>query len=1009
MDQSDLDPGTLPVDETDELYRLIADTIPQIIWSARADGSGEFHNARASEYYGIDASQLAGIGWQAVVHPDDLPGCLASWSKAVADGTPFSFEYRLRRKDGAWRWHLSKGLPLRDRHGNIVRWFGTATDIDDHKRDTERLEAQVRERSEALHASGLRYRQLIEVAPEAIFVHSDERVVLANPAMVLMFGAQSAEQLIGRKVLELVAPGSRQMVAERIRQLYEAPQSVPLAEFEYLRLDGTPFSVEATAISFSYAGRPAAQVVARDITLRKAAERALRESEQRFRALTELSSDWYWEQDADLRFVGTAGRTALRAGISEADHVGKRRWELPRTEILGQSWDEHKAALASRAPFRDLMLTRTAPDGSAHYVSVCGEPRFAANGTFAGYHGVATDVTARHRAESALRETEARLRLTLDSTPGAIYFYDCEERIVMANHGYADLMETPLTDMAGRTIREIAGEEAYAVAEPYIRRALAGEATTYERRRPRKDGSARDLRIDNVPHRDESGQVTGACALIIDITALKESQQALGKSEARFRGLADLWADWYWEQDENYRFTFLSIDLERSADLSTKAALAKTRWELPTIGVTEAQWATHRADLDAHRPFHDFEYRRLNAAGDLIWLSASGVPVFDDTGRFVGYHGIGRNITQRKRAEAALQESEARFRSLTTLSSDFYWETDAEHRFRLLEYGAKHQALHPRQYLIGKTRWEVESTSPDAEGWRKHRATLDAHLAFRDFEFSRSREDGVIFHYSISGEPMFGSAGVFLGYRGVGRDVTERIRGERALRDSERRIRALLRRLTAAQEAERRRIAADLHDFVGQNLTALGVALETFRVVTGEAREIPSAPTLEEMAGLLRDTMDSVRQVMSDLRPPLLDDYGLVAALESHARHFASRTGLAVSVEGERTGLRPAPNVELALFRIAQEALANALKHAGATSARVVLASRPGFLRLSIEDNGSGFAQPSGARAEHRGGWGLPLMRERAEGAGGTLRIEFPARGTRVVAEVPHVDSNHPG
>jgi PAS domain S-box-containing protein len=882
MDQSDLDPGSLPVDETDELYRLIADTIPQIIWSARADGSGEFHNVRASEYYGIDASQLAGVGWQAVVHPDDLPGCLESWNKAVADGTPFSFEYRLRRKDGAWRWHLSKGLPLRDRYGSIVRWFGTATDIEDHKRYAERLDAQVRERSEAL-----------------------------------------------------------------------------------------------------------------------------RESEQRFRALTELSSDWYWEQDAELRFVGTAGRTALRAGISEADHIGKRRWELPRTEILGQSWDEHKAALASRASFRDLMLRRTAPDGSVHYVSVCGEPRFAANGTFAGYHGVATDVTARHRAASALRETEARLRLTLDSTPGAIYFYDCEERIVMANHGYADLMETPLTDMAGRTIREIAGDEAYALAEPYIRRALAGEATTYERRRPRKDGSTRDLRIDNVPHRDESGQVTGACALIIDITALKESQQALSKSEARFRGLADLWADWYWEQDENYRFTFLSIDLERSADLSTKAALGKTRWELPTIGVSEAQWATHRADLDARRPFHDFEYRRLNAEGDLIWLSASGVPVFDDTGRFVGYHGIGRNITQRKRAEAALQESEARFRSLTTLSSDFYWETDAAHRFRLLEYGARHQPLYPRQSLIGKTRWEVESTSPDAEGWRKHRATLDAHLAFRDFEFSRLREDGVIFHYSISGEPMFDSADVFLGYRGVGRDISERIRGERALRESERRIRALLRRLTATQEAERRRIAGDLHDFVGQNLTALGVALETFRAAMGDARE--DAPTFEEMAGLLRDTMDSVRQVMSDLRPPLLDDYGLVAALESHARHFASRTGLAVSVEGERIGLRPAPNVELALFRIAQEALANALKHAGATSAQVVLTSRPGFLRLSIEDNGTGFAQPSGARAEHRGGWGLPMMRERAEAAGGTLRIEFPARGTRVVAEVPHVDSNHPG
>src|SRR5262249_25196929 len=161
----------------------------------------------------------------------------------------------------------------------------------------------------------------------------------------------------------------------------------------------------------------------------------------------------------------------------------------------------------------------------------------------------------------------------------------------------------------------------------------------------------------------------------------------------------------------------------------------------PAIGVSEEQWARHRADLEAHRPFQDFEYKRLNERGEVIWLSASGIPVFDDAGRFAGYQGIGRNITERKRAEAALTESEARFRSLTTLSSDFYWETGVDHRIRQLEYGAKHQPLHQRQYLVGKARWEVESTAPDAEGWRNHRATMDAHLPFRDFEFSRPRHD----------------------------------------------------------------------------------------------------------------------------------------------------------------------------------------------------------------------------------------------------------------------------
>ena len=1006
MDQSDFDPGSLAVEATDELYRLVADTIPQIVWSARPDGSGEFHNARASEYFGIDASRLAGMGWQAMVHPDDLSSCLDSWNKAVADGSLFSIEYRLRRKDGAWRWHLSRGVPLRDRYGKIVRWFSTATDIDDQKRAAELLEAQVRSSNEAWRKSELRYRQLIAVAPDAIFVHSDERIVLANPAMVRLFGARSADSLIGRNVLDLVAPASRELVRERIRQLYETPQSVPLAEFEYVRLDGTQFSVEATAVSFTYAGRPAAQVLARDITGRKTAERALRKSEQRFRALMELSSDWYWEQDAELRFVGTAGRTALRAGISEGDHIGKRRWELPRTEILGTSWEEHKATLAARASFRDLMLKRTARDGSPFYVSVSGEPRYDSSGGFAGYHGVARDVTAQYRAAAALRETESRLRLTLNAVPAAIYFYDCDERIITANHGYAGMMEKRLDEIPGRTIREVAGEEAYARAQLYIRRALAGETTTYERQRQRKDGSTRDLRVHNVPHREESGRVTGACALIIDITDLKETQRALQSSEVRFRGLADLWADWYWEQDEQLRFTYLSPDFERITGLSTVSPVGKTRWEIPTIGVTDEQWAKHRALVDARLPFHDFEMRRVNARGEIVWLSASGVPVFDEDGRFRGYHGIGRNITERKRAETALVESEARFRSLTSLSSDFYWETGPDHRLRQMEYGARHRPLHPRQHLIGKARWEIESTAPDEEGWRKHRATLDTQVPFRDFEFSRSRPDGVIFHYSISGEPMFDTAGAFLGYRGVGRDVTQLLRADRAQRESERRIRALLRRLTATQEAERRRIAADLHDFVGQNLTALGIALETLRGKVPGGADISTFAELEE---LLKDTMDSVRQTMSDLRPPLLDDYGLVSALESHARRFSSRTGLAVAVSGHRLGARPAPNVELALFRIAQEALANALKHAGATCARIALTYHGGFLRLSIEDDGSGFAQPSGARAEHRGGWGLPMMRERAEEAGGTLRIEFPDRGTRVVAEVPHVDSNHSG
>ena len=136
-----------------------------------------------------------------------------------------------------------------------------------------------------------------------------------------------------------------------------------------------------------------------------------------------------------------------------------------------------------------------------------------------------------------------------------------------------------------------------------------------------------------------------------------------------------------------------------------------------------------------------------------------------------------RSLRESKIAEAALRESEGRFRSLTDLSADFYWETDPAHRVLRTRYGENH----PQGGDIGKTRWEVPSTRPDATGWTAHRATLDAHLPFRDFEYARLDAQAIERHLSISGEPVFDAAGRFCGYRGIGRDITARKREETLL------------------------------------------------------------------------------------------------------------------------------------------------------------------------------------------------------------------------------------
>jgi signal transduction histidine kinase len=234
--------------------------------------------------------------------------------------------------------------------------------------------------------------------------------------------------------------------------------------------------------------------------------------------------------------------------------------------------------------------------------------------------------------------------------------------------------------------------------------------------------------------------------------------------------------------------------------------------------------------------------------------------------------------------------------------------------------------------------------------------------------------------------------------RGTIMDVTERKRALETQRANAAQIRDLLRRLVSVQEAERRRFSANLHDLVGQSLSVIGIGLETLRGMLPGTTPQKAEAAIGHMGEMVRETMGAVREVMSDLRPPLLDDYGLTVALEWHAQQLESRTGLRIAVEGDRLDPRPAAEVEVALFRIAQEALTNVAKHAGASQATVALSSGAGRVTLVIEDNGRGIDAAANDPAE--GSWGMAVMRERAVAVGGAMRVESPGRGTRIVVDV---------
>jgi len=219
---------------------------------------------------------------------------------------------------------------------------------------------------------------------------------------------------------------------------------------------------------------------------------------------------------------------------------------------------------------------------------------------------------------------------------------------------------------------------------------------------------------------------------------------------------------------------------------------------------------------------------------------------------------------------------------------------------------------------------------------------------------------------------------------------------ETKLRNLLLRLRELSRRLLEVEETERRSINRELHDRIGQNLSMLNLNLNMIR--SGLSTNPPAAQSgrIAEAQKLLESTIMQVRNVMAELHPPALEDFGLLAALCAHAESFGARVGMPIVVHGKEFVPRLSPAVEISLFRIAQEALANAAKHAHAERVEVTLANTPERVTLTIADEGTGFDAARLGMAS----WGITIMRERAEAARAALSIESaPGRGTRVVVE----------
>ena len=272
------------------------------------------------------------------------------------------------------------------------------------------------------------------------------------------------------------------------------------------------------------------------------------------------------------------------------------------------------------------------------------------------------DVSQRVQQQQALQRSEERYRRIVQTAEEGIWMIDAASVTTFVNPKMASMLGYTVQEMLGRPMYDFMDEHARATARENVRRREQGISEQHDFRLARKDGGDLWTAMSTSAAFDDAGHYAGALAMVTDITERRRAEEALRESEERFRSLTVLSSDWYWEHDKEFRLTKVAGGRAYDNSVGLRRVIGQRPWEAASEGMDPADWDRHRRQLEAHEPFRDFEITHRGADGDLYTVSVSGEPVFDADGRFTGYRGVGRDITEQRRGQTLRLDLEAQLR-----------------------------------------------------------------------------------------------------------------------------------------------------------------------------------------------------------------------------------------------------------------------------------------------------------------------------------------------------------
>lgn len=760
---------------------------------------------------------------------------------------------------------------------------------------------------------------------------------------------------------------------------------------------------------------PAGRLVAivRDITARKQAESALRESEERFAQNAQQTRTFVWELDDQGLYTFVSPVVEEVLGYRPEEIIGKLHfYDLYPADGREAYQQAVFAAAREGGPFRNFENPMVAKDGRIVWVSTNAFPLRGADGALRGFRGSDMDINARKLTELALQASEARFAASTRASRSYVWEVDRAGLFTFVHPMVAEVLGYQPEEIAGRLhFYDLVPEEDRAQVKRFGLEVMARrEAITgFENRSRTRDGRWIWLRSSASPAYDAAGAYRGYLGIDTDITERKQAETALRESEVRFRELFERMRDGLVMVDMTGHLVgcnpaFAALLGYREEELRGKhfREITPPGWEAVDA---EGLRQVLQQGFDVAR---EKAYVRKN--GSIVPVEVVGSLMRDAQSCPTGILVVVRDITERKIAEEALlqahDELERRVRERTAeLEGSRAALAQSEEQFRQMAENVR-EAF----WLIDAKTGKVMYTSPaldriwhrpgrelreDISGWF---ATIHPEDRARVLQaFARGMKtgepgqityrllwpDGSVRWIETSGSMIYDRQGNPLRAVGVIRDITE-----------PRRLEAEILR---AAEAERQRIGRDLHDSLGQSLTAIGYLADAVRENLVR-RKRPEAQEVQRLEKLIDQAAAEAHRLARGLLLADLKRGGLGAALQELAFRLQEQFGVACQYAGPARLPKLDAEAASQLYRIAQEAATNAAKHGQRTKIAIHLARIPTGLQLSVQDTGPGLP----ARRPRNAGVGLDIMRYRAGLIGAMFWIDsVKGKGTTVNCLLP--------